>query len=150
MHRHSASQEIPRFLRNPKVHCRVHNSPPLVPFHTYPAYFPYIHSNIILLSTHKSSERPLPLRFFYKILYESLISSTAYRQALHPPPPNLVSSGYRGLFPRGKVAGFEAYHSLPSSAEFNNMRSYTYIPPYVFIAWCLLKYRIRLHGAVLN
>jgi hypothetical protein len=28
---HAASQETPRLLRIPKVHYRVHNSPPLVP-----------------------------------------------------------------------------------------------------------------------
>jgi hypothetical protein len=55
---HSASQEILRLLWNPKVHNRVHNSPSLVPIlsqinsaHTFPPYFPKIHSNIILPTT---------------------------------------------------------------------------------------------------
>ena len=29
--RFSASQEIPRILRNPKVHCRIYTNPPPVP-----------------------------------------------------------------------------------------------------------------------
>jgi hypothetical protein len=52
---HSASQEIPCLLWNPKVHYHVHNSPPEVsvltqmqPVHTFPPHFPKIHSNIIL------------------------------------------------------------------------------------------------------
>jgi hypothetical protein len=51
---HSASQ-IPRLLWNPKVHYRVHNSPPLVPVlsqinrvDNFLTYFPKIRSNIIL------------------------------------------------------------------------------------------------------
>jgi hypothetical protein len=67
---HSASQEIPRLLWNPKVHYRVRNSPPLVlpilsqvhPVQTFPPNFPTIHSNI-LPSIPRSSEWPLPFRF---------------------------------------------------------------------------------------
>jgi len=50
----SANQEIPRLLWNPKVHYCVHKSLSLVPIlsqihsvHTFPHYFPKIHSNII-------------------------------------------------------------------------------------------------------
>jgi hypothetical protein len=55
---HSASQEIPCLLCNPKVHYRVHKSPLPVPVlsqmnpvHTFRLYFPKTHSNIILPPT---------------------------------------------------------------------------------------------------
>jgi hypothetical protein len=53
----SATQEI-RLLWNPKVDCRVHNSPPLIPtlsqmypIQNFAPYFPKVHSNIIFSST---------------------------------------------------------------------------------------------------
>jgi hypothetical protein len=49
--------------------------------------------------------------------------------------------GTWGSFPGGKVAGHEADHSPPSSAEVKNEWNYTSIPQYVFMAWCLLKHR---------
>jgi hypothetical protein len=40
-----------------------------------------------------------------------------------------------------KRPGREADHSPPSSAEVKNVWSYTSIPEYVFMAWCLVKHR---------
>jgi len=54
------------------------------------------------------------------------------------------------LKPGVKRPGREADHSPPSSAEVKNAWSCTSTPPYVFTAWCLVKYRIRLHGVVLG
>jgi len=53
-------------------------------------------------------------------------------------------------FPAVKRPGHEADHSPPSSAEVKNEWSHTSTHPYFFIAWCLVTYRIRLHGVVLN
>jgi hypothetical protein len=39
---------------------------------------------------------------------------------------------------------YSVQYSPPFSAEVKNAWSYTSTPPYAFIAWCLIKYRIRL------
>jgi hypothetical protein len=49
-----------------------------------------------------------------------------------------------------KMLRFEADHSTLSRSQVTNARSYTSTPPYVFIVWCLIKQRIRLHGVVLS
>jgi len=58
---HSASQEIPCLLWNPKIDYHVQKSPILTPilsqmnpFHTFPPYFPKIYANIILPYTPNS------------------------------------------------------------------------------------------------
>jgi hypothetical protein len=74
----SASQEIPYLLVNPKIHYRVHNSPPtfpvlsqMNPVHTLQTYFLKIRYNIVLPAAPKWS---LTLRLPINILYAFLIS----------------------------------------------------------------------------
>jgi len=40
-----------------------------------------------------------------------------------------------------KWLGHEADHSPQFSTEVKNVYSYTAIPPYAFMVWCLVKYR---------
>jgi hypothetical protein len=49
--------------------------------------------------------------------------------------------GTAGYFPRVKRPGREANHSPPSSAEVKSVWPYTSNPPFVFMAWCLVKHR---------
>jgi hypothetical protein len=79
---HSAGQKIPCLLWNPKVHYRVHKSSPPVPtlsqmnpVHTFPPYFPKVHSNVIFTPMHKSSDWSLISGFQTKTLYAFLISA---------------------------------------------------------------------------
>ena len=70
--RFSASQEIPRLLYSPKVHYRIHKSPPSVPIPTY--HFLKIRLNIILPSRPGSSKMSLSLGDPHQNLYTPLLS----------------------------------------------------------------------------
>jgi hypothetical protein len=56
-------------------------------------------------------------------------------------PPSFLPNGYRGaLSPEFKRPGRdEADHPSSSSDEFQEWWSYTSIPPYVFMGWCLIN-----------
>jgi len=49
-----------------------------------------------------------------------------------------------------KRSGREAHHSPPCSAEIRNVLSYTSTLQYIFVEWCLIKHRTRVHDVVLS
>jgi hypothetical protein len=68
----AATQELPSILRNPKVHHRVHKSPPLVsilsqilPVHTIPFYLSKIYFNIVHRPTSWFSQFVAYVRIIY-------------------------------------------------------------------------------------
>jgi hypothetical protein len=64
--------------------------------------------------------------------------------------PASYPMGTGHLSQKVKWLGREADHLPPSNAEDKSVWSYTYTPSFVFMAWCLIKRRMRLHGVVLR
>jgi hypothetical protein len=67
-------------------------------------------------------------------LHHHVQSGSGAHPGCWPMGSGVLSSGVRRQ-------GREVNPFLPSSAEVKNAWSYTSIPPYVFMAWCILKHR---------
>jgi hypothetical protein len=69
-----------------------------------------------------------------------LLFATASRPSLEPTQPTVhLVPGVLSL--RAKRPNRETHHSRASSTEVKITWIYTSSPPYVFIAWCLVKHR---------
>jgi hypothetical protein len=68
---------------------------------------------------------------------EILLFSTESRVLLEHTQP-LIHRAEGISFPEGTAAGAE--YSLPSSTKIKNPSSYTFIPPYVFMVWCVIRH----------
>jgi hypothetical protein len=90
---HSASQEIRCLSWNPVVRYGIYNNLPFVtvltqtnPVHTFPPYFPKIHSNVILPSTSATFDWSLSFRFSDQDdVYISYFSIARHVRPSHPP-----------------------------------------------------------------
>jgi hypothetical protein len=87
----AATQELPSILWNPKVHYRVHKSPPLVPILSqinpiYPV-ISKVHFNIVHPATSCSSQWFFPSGFPTNILYAFLLLSQSCYMARPSHPP---------------------------------------------------------------
>jgi hypothetical protein len=83
------------------------------------------------------------MHMFFRIF----LFTTASRTTLGPTQPSI--QWVSGALSLGvKRPGREADHLPPSSVEVENACSYTSIPQYVLIAWCLVKHRGQLYAHV--
>jgi len=63
-------------------------------------------------------------------------------------PHSFVIINFNFILAHTRWSGREADHSPPSSAEVKNAWSCASTPPYMFMAWCLIRQRTPLRGVV--
>jgi hypothetical protein len=117
---HSASQEISRFLQNPKVHYRLHKSPPMVPIlskmhqlYNFPLCFLKTHTDIFP-STPTSCEWFLPFRFTDNnfLCISHLCHACYMSHPSHPPP-----------FDHANNISWRVMQTSPTSRQFLPLKS---------------------------
>jgi hypothetical protein len=80
---------------------------------------------------------------------DSFLFTTMSRLALGPTQPRgqwILGADFTGM----KWPGHEVALSPPSSATVMNAWGYPFTPPYIFMAWYLVKDSIKLHEVVLS
>lgn len=80
---------------------------------------------------------------FFSLQSAIFLFVTKSKPAVDPTQPPV--QWYRGYFVRCNAASRRTNHSPPSSVEVKNSWSYTSTSTYVFITWCLIKYKGKLY-----
>jgi hypothetical protein len=112
----SATQELPSVLWNPKVRCRVHKSPPLVPLLSRD-------SSVGIATGYGLDDRRIGVR----VQLESRIFTSPCRSDRLWGPHNLLSNGYRGLSGRDMKPTIH-FQLVPRSRKRGSIHQLHYMP----------------------
>ena len=117
----SASQEIPRNLRHPKVHYRTHNSLPPVPLlsqinliHSSQSDILKNHFNIILSSTLRDSKWPLSIRLYLLTPWSRVLKNLTGFQLVKKFPAFYVTRRFITAFTTARHLSLSSGSSIQS------------------------------------